>query len=150
MLCILIKSRRICKFTIYDPPSLSLIFSILVRSYLPSLRSLILHMVSLLLLSAIVVGAPLMTSQPICSIFWDSVTSRPVHTLLLPSHLFFFLHCLLPPFTVPCKTWWTGDMSTSVQFPSLYDGQEVFLWADYLLDVGKDFLIGNMVFVWDA
>ena len=34
---------------------------------------------------------------------WDWVNSRPVHSLMLSSHLFFCLPCLLPPFTVPCK-----------------------------------------------
>ena len=34
---------------------------------------------------------------------WDLVKSRPVHSLMLSSHLFLCLPCLLPPFTVPCK-----------------------------------------------
>ena len=34
---------------------------------------------------------------------WDLVNSRPVHSLMLSSHLFLYLPCLLPPFTVPCK-----------------------------------------------
>ena len=34
---------------------------------------------------------------------WDLPNSRPVHFLVLSSHLFLFLPCLLPPFTVPCK-----------------------------------------------
>ena len=44
--------------------------------------------------------------------------------------------CLLPPFTVPCKmilagqTWWTGVITIALQFASLYDGQEVFVWSD--------------------
>ena len=56
-----------------------------------------------------VVGAPQMISQPVFSIFpcsplpWDLANSRPVHSLMLPSHLFLSLPCLLPPFTVPCK-----------------------------------------------
>ena len=33
---------------------------------------------------------------------WDLANSRPVHSLLLSSHLFFRLPCLLHPFTVPC------------------------------------------------
>ena len=46
---------------------------------------------------------------------WD-LNSRPVHSLMLSSHLFLSLPCLLPPFTVPCKmvlagTWWTGNMT---------------------------------------
>ena len=55
-----------------------------------------------------VVGAPQVISQPVSSIFplfstalLDLVDSRPVHSLMLSSHLFLCLHCLLPPFTVP-------------------------------------------------
>ena len=61
-------------------------------------------------LSARVVGAPQMISQPVFSIFslfstalWDLPNSRPVHSLMLSSHLFLCLPCLLPPFTAPCK-----------------------------------------------
>ena len=38
-------------------------------------------------------------------------------------------------------------MTISLQFVSLYDGQEVFVWFNCLLDLGTDFLVGNMVFV---
>ena len=34
---------------------------------------------------------------------WDLPNSRPVHFLMLSSHLFLCLPRLLPPFTVPCK-----------------------------------------------
>ena len=34
---------------------------------------------------------------------WDLVNTRPVHFLMLSSHLFFCLPCPLPPFTVPWK-----------------------------------------------
>ena len=34
---------------------------------------------------------------------WDLPNSRPVHSLMLSSHLFLCLPCLLPPFIVPCK-----------------------------------------------
>ena len=40
-----------------------------------------------------------------------------------------------------------GDMTIPIQFASLYNGQEVFAWFDCLLDLGTDFLVGNMVFV---
>ena len=40
-----------------------------------------------------------------------------------------------------------GDMTISLQFGSLYNGQEVFEWSDCLLDLGMDFLVGSMVFV---
>ena len=35
---------------------------------------------------------------------WDLPNSRPVHFLMLSSHLFLCLPSLLPPFTVPCTT----------------------------------------------
>ena len=34
---------------------------------------------------------------------WDLANSKPVHSVMLSSHLFLCLPCLLPPFTVPCK-----------------------------------------------
>ena len=37
--------------------------------------------------------------------------------------------------------------SILLQFASLYDGQEIFVWPDCLLDLGTDFLVGSMVFV---
>ena len=43
-----------------------------------------------------------------------------------------------------------GDMTIPLQFASLYDGQEVFVWSDCLLDLGTHFLVGNMVFMCDA
>ena len=61
-------------------------------------------------LTARVVGAPQMILQPVFSIFlfstalWDLPNSRPVHSLMLSSHLFLCLPCLLPPFTVHCIT----------------------------------------------
>ena len=33
---------------------------------------------------------------------WDLANSRPVHSLMLSSHLILCLPILLPPFTVPC------------------------------------------------
>ena len=83
---------------------------------------------------------------------WDLLNSRPVHSLMLSSHLFLCPPCLLPPFTVPCKMvlarpdeW--GHMTIPLQFASLYDRQEIFMWSNCLLDLGTDFLVGNMVFV---
>ena len=38
--------------------------------------------------------------------FWDLPNSRPVHSLMLSSHLFLCLPCLHSPFTVPCLTRW--------------------------------------------
>ena len=42
---------------------------------------------------------------------WDLPSSRPVHSLMLSSHLFLCLPCLLPPFTVPCKMLWPDLMN---------------------------------------
>ena len=50
-----------------------------------------------------------MISEPVFSIslfstaLWDLLNSRPVHSLMLSSHLFLCLPCLLPPFTVSYK-----------------------------------------------
>ena len=35
--------------------------------------------------------------------FWDLPNSRPVHSLMLSSHLFLCLLCLILSFAVPCK-----------------------------------------------
>ena len=70
-----------------------------------------------------------MISQPVSSIFlcsptalWGSANSRPVHSLMLSSHLFFCLPCLLPPFASWAlqdglsQTWWTGLPSKKRRF----------------------------------
>ena len=55
--------------------------------------------------------------------------------------------CLVfPPFHCALQdsfgqTWWTGDMTIPLQFASLYNRQEVFVWSDCLLDLGTDFLV---------
>ena len=60
-------------------------------------------------LPARIVGAPQMISQPASSVFlfstalWDLANFRPVHSLMVSSHLSLCLPCLLPPFTVPCN-----------------------------------------------
>ena len=41
--------------------------------------------------------------SPFSTALWDLSNSRPVHFLMLSSHLFLCLPCLLPLFTVPCK-----------------------------------------------
>ena len=38
-------------------------------------------------------------------------------------------------------------MSIPLQFASLDDGQEVFVWSVCRLDLVTDFLVGNMVFL---
>ena len=40
-----------------------------------------------------------------------------------------------------------GDMTIPLQFASLYGRQETLMWSNCLLDLGTDFLVGNMVFV---
>ena len=35
-------------------------------------------------------------------------------------------------------------MNIPLQLASLYDRQEVFVWSNCLLDLGTDFLVGNM------
>ena len=42
------------------------------------------------------------------------------------------------------------DHTTAIWSGGLYNDQEVFVWSDCLLDLGTDFIIGNIVFVWDA
>ena len=32
-----------------------------------------------------------------------------------------------------------------LQFASIYDRQEVFVWSNCLLDLGTDYLVGNIV-----
>ena len=41
-------------------------------------------------------------------------------------------------------------MTIPLQFASLYDRQEVFVWSNCLLDLGTDYLVHKMVFVLDA
>ncbi|WP_419593552.1 hypothetical protein [Thiolapillus sp.] len=36
-------------------------------------------------------------------------------------------------------------MTIPLQFASFYDRQEIFMWSYCLLDLGTDFLVGNMV-----
>ena len=72
---------------------------------------------------------------------WDLANSRRVHSLMLSSHLSLCLPCLLSPFTVSCKMVFARPdertTSTPPQLASLYHGQEVFVWSDCLLDLGK-------------
>ena len=119
-----------------------------------------------------VVGAPHIISQPVssiltcssrpsetwrtlflsiswCCLFTSSSDSRPVHSLMLASHLFLSalssspFHCALQDGFG--QTWLTRDMTIQLQFASLYGGQAVFMWSDYLLALGAHFFVGNMV-----
>ena len=67
-------------------------------------------------LTAKVIGAPQMISQPVSSIFslfstalWDLTNSRPVHSLMLSSHLF-----LCPPKEKQALQERTGDIGVHV------------------------------------
>ena len=78
----------------------------------------------------------------------DSPNSRPAHSLILSFHLIFYLSCLLPPFTVPCKVvlarhdeWETCPYHLSLRLLTIVRR------FDCLPEHGTDFLIGNMVFV---
>ena len=58
------------------------------------------------------------------TVLWELANSRPFHSPILFSHLFFCLPCFLPVSLSP-----TGDMSIPLQFASLCHGQEVFVWS---------------------
>ena len=80
---------------------------------------------------------------------WDLANSRPVHFLMLSSHLFFCLPCLLPPFTVPCKMVLARPDERETR-PYHFSLRLFTMWPDYLPDLGTDFLVGDMVFVLNA
>ena len=100
-------------------------------------------------LTARVVGALQTISQPVSSIFsllhcplrlgelqaytFPNVVFSPLPLSALSSP---FFHCALQDGFD--QTWWTGDMTIPLQFASLYDGQEVFVWSGCLLDLGMD------------
>ena len=82
-------------------------------------------------LTARIIGAPQMISQPVSSIFLCS-TIAVFPPLLLPTLSSSpFQSALQDGFG---QTWWAGDISIPLQFASLYDGQEVFVWSNCLLD----------------
>ena len=62
-----------------------------------------------------VVGAPQRTLQPASSIFsvlrWDLANSRPVHSSVLSSYLFFCLPCLLPLSLCLARRLWIDPMN---------------------------------------
>ena len=103
-------------------------------------------------LTARVVGAQRLISQPVSSIFpcpplptviwWTPGLSIPLCCLFL------CLPCLLAPFTVPCKMVLTrrDERKTWPHHCSLRlftICQEVFLWSDCLLDLGTDVQVGD-------
>ena len=102
--------------------------------------------------------APKMIPQPFSSIFpvlhcplglgelqacpFPDVVFPPLPLSALSSSPF---HCALQDGFG--QTWWTGYMTIPLQFASLYNHQEIFMWFNCLLDLCTDFLDGNMVFV---
>ena len=104
-----------------------------------------------------VVGAPQMILQPVFSIFPCSpLPSGTCRTpgLSIPWCCFPLSALSSSPFHCALQdgfgqTWWTGNMTIPLQFASFYNCQ-VFVWPNCLLDLDMDFLVGNMVFVWDA
>ena len=110
-------------------------------------------------LTARVVGAPQMISQPISSIF--PCSPLPFGTWRTPGLSISW--CCLPtsssvclvffPLSLCLARWFWPDLKngrhdhTTAVCISFYNGQEIFMWSDCLLDLGTDFLVGNMVFV---
>ena len=76
---------------------------------------------------------------------WDLPNSRPVHSLMLSSHLFLCPPSHLPPFTVPCEMVLARPVERET-WPYHWSLRPFTI----LLDLGTDFLVGNMVFVWDV
>ena len=108
-------------------------------------------------LTARVVTAPQMISQPVSSIFsvlhyplgLGELQAYPFPDVVFPALLLTALssspfHCASQDGSG--QAWQTGDMTIPPQCASLCSGQEVFVWSDCLLDLGPDFLVGNRVF----
>ena len=111
-------------------------------------------------LTASVVGAPQMILQPVFSIF--PCSPLPSGTCRTPG--LSIPWCCLPtsssvclvffPLSLCLARWFrpvlmNGRHDHTLQFASLYNDR-VFVWSNCLLDLGTDYLVGNMVFVWDA
>ena len=138
---------------------------ILIR-IVPSLSLLRLHsaqcMVIIIIINpfpARVVGAPQMILQPVFSIL--PCSSLPSETCRTPG--LSIPWCCLPtsssvclvffPLSLCLARWFWPDLMNGKHdhaYAPLYDHQEVFVWSNCLLDLGADFLVGNMVFVWDV
>ena len=101
-----------------------------------------------------------MISQPVSSIFpcsplasgtWRipglSIPWSCLPTISSVCLLFF-------PLSLCLARWFWSDLMNgrhghTTEFASLYHGQEVFVWSDCLLDLGTNFHVGNVGFVWD-
>ena len=111
--------------------------------------------------TARVVGALHTISKPVASIF--PCSPLPSGTWRTPG--LSITWCCLPTSSSVCLVFFPLSLCLARWFwPDLMDGrhdhttaacvslreQEVFVWCNCLLDLGTDFLVGNMVFVWDA
>ena len=69
---------------------------------------------------------------------WDLVNSRPVHSLMLSSHLFFCLPYLILPFTCLAEWFWpdlVNGKHVDTTFVCVFcDCHEIFVWSDCPLD----------------
>ena len=109
-------------------------------------------------LTARVVGAPQMILQPVFSIF--PCSPLPSGTLRTPG--LSIPWCCLPTASSVCRVFFPLSLCLARWFwPSLMNGKHdrttavcvslliekgVFVWCNCLLDLGADFLVGNMVF----
>ena len=81
----------------------------------------------------------------------DLANSRPVHSLVLSSHLFSVCLVFFPLSLCLARWIWPDLMNgkhvhtTTVCVSLRWSG--VFVWSDCLLELGTDFLVGNTVFV---
>ena len=94
--------------------------------------------------------------SPFSTALWDLANSRPVHSLMLSSRLLFYLPCRISHFTVPCKMALARPHERET-CPSYHFSLRLFTmvrrsscrpitcWI-----ARTHFLVGNMVFVWDA
>ena len=114
-------------------------------------------------LTARAIGALQMISKPVSSIFPCSPLPSAIgQTLGLSIPWCCFLtsssvYLVFFPLSMCLTRWFWPDLMNGrhdqpipLQFASLYNCQGVFMWSDCLLDLGTDFLLGNMVFIWDA
>ena len=87
---------------------------------------------------------------------WDLANSRPVHSLIFFSHLFLCLPCLPPLFTVSCTMVFarpnereTCPYNCSLHLFGMVRRSLSGLIACLIL-ARMDYIVGNMVFVWDT
>ena len=117
------------------------------------------HLISLLTVR--VIWAPQMISQPVSSIF--PCSPLPSGTCRTPG--LSIPWCCLPTSSSVCfvffplskclaRWFWPDAMNRrhnhTTAVSTLYDGQDVFVWSNCLLDLGIDFFVGNTVLVWDT